>query len=149
MNAPTSAAWASGGTVDGRYRVIGELGRGGMGIVHRVRHLAWGIDMAVKSSRPELFRRPGDQELFVREAEARVPLGLHPNVCACHYVRVIDGVPRVFAEYVEGGSLAEWIGEGQLYAGTLGRSSPAYSKRRSKRPAGLSTPIAEIWCTRT
>ncbi|GAA1147984.1 MULTISPECIES: protein kinase domain-containing protein [Streptomyces violaceusniger group] len=118
MNAPTSpTVWVTGETVDGRYRVIGELGRGGMGVVHRVRHLAWGIDMAVKSSRPELFRSPGDQELFVREAEAWVSLGLHPNVCACHYVRVIDGVPRVFAEYVDGGSLAEWIGDGRLHAG--------------------------------
>ncbi|MFD0442973.1 serine/threonine-protein kinase [Streptomyces indonesiensis] len=118
MNAPTSpTVWATGETVDGRYRVIGELGRGGMGVVHRVRHLAWGIDMAVKSSRPELFRSPGDQELFVREAEAWVSLGLHPNVCACHYVRMIGGVPRVFAEYVDGGSLAEWIGDGRLHAG--------------------------------
>ncbi|WP_328885693.1 protein kinase domain-containing protein [Streptomyces sp. NBC_00316] len=118
MNAPTSSAdWSTGQTVDGRYRVIGELGRGGMGVVHRVRHLAWGVDMAVKSSRPELFRGPGDQEMFVREAEAWVSLGLHPNVCACHYVRVIDGVPRVFAEYVDGGSLAEWISDGRLYTG--------------------------------
>ncbi|QNS08178.1 protein kinase domain-containing protein [Streptomyces xanthii] len=118
MNAPSSAAvWAADDIVDGRYRVVGELGRGGMGVVHRVRHLAWGIDMAVKSPRPDLFGGPGDQELFVREAEAWVSLGLHPNVCACHYVRVVEGTPRVFAEFVEGGSLAEWIRDGRLYAG--------------------------------
>ncbi|MER8034108.1 WD40 repeat domain-containing serine/threonine protein kinase [Streptomyces hydrogenans] len=112
-----STPWTPGRTVDGRYRVVGELGRGGMGVVHRVRHLAWGIDLAVKSPRAEVFRDPGDEELFVREAETWVSLGLHPNVCACHYVRVIEGVPRVFAEYVDGGSLAEWIRDGRLYAG--------------------------------
>ncbi|MGW1225588.1 WD40 repeat domain-containing serine/threonine protein kinase [Streptomyces sp. NPDC002530] len=110
-------SWELGATIGGRYRVLGELGRGGMGVVHRVRHLGWGADMAVKSPRPEAVRDPGDEESFVREAETWVSLGLHPNVCACHYVRVIDGMPRVFAEYVDGGSLAGWIRDGRLYAG--------------------------------
>lgn len=109
--------WRVGAVVDGRYRVVGELGRGGMGVVHRVRHLAWDIDMAVKSTLEEVFRSPVGQGLFVREAEAWVSLGLHPHVCACYYVRVMDGGPRVFAEYVSGGSLRDWIRDGRLYAG--------------------------------
>lgn len=109
--------WRVGSVVDGRYRVVSELGRGGMGVVHRVRHLAWDIDMAVKSTLEEVFRSPVGQELFVREAEAWVSLGLHPHICACYYVRVMDGVPRVFAEYVPGGSLRDWIRDGRLYDG--------------------------------
>src|SRR6185312_12598765 len=97
--------------------VLEELGRGGMGVVHRVRHREWGMDLAVKSPRAELFRDADDKELFSTEAEVWVSLGLHPNVCGCHYVRTLGGVPRVFAEYVAGGSLAQWIADRRLYAG--------------------------------
>jgi len=44
--------------------------------------------------------------------------GAHPHVCTCHYVRTIDGVRRVFAEYLAGGSLSSWIAGGSLYRGT-------------------------------
>ena len=33
---------------------------------------------------------------------------------SCYYVRRVDGVPRVFAEFVDGGSLYEWIRDGRL-----------------------------------
>ncbi|MGW2778663.1 protein kinase domain-containing protein [Streptomyces olivaceoviridis] len=109
--------WRVGDRVLGVYEVTGALGQGGMGRVHRVRHLGWGTDLAVKSPRPELFRDEADQERFVREAETWVGLELHPHLCGCHYVRTIGGVPRVFAEYVDGGSLRESIDDGRLYQG--------------------------------
>ncbi|WP_331734511.1 protein kinase domain-containing protein [Streptomyces atratus] len=109
--------WRTGQVVDGRYEVVEVHEDGGMGLVYRVRHLAWGTDLAVKSPRPELFRTAADQDRFTAEAEIWVSLGLHPNVCGCHYVRVLDGLPRVFAEYVTGGSLRDWIGDRRLYAG--------------------------------
>jgi WD40 repeat protein/serine/threonine protein kinase len=88
-----------------------------MGIVHRVRHLGWDVDLAVKSPLPRYFVHPGDIEHFVAEAQRWVSLGLHPNVCSCYYVRVFDGIPRLFAEYVRGGSLREAIDTGALYTG--------------------------------
>ncbi|KJU86778.1 WD repeat-containing protein [Candidatus Magnetobacterium bavaricum] len=51
---------------------------------------------------------------FEQEAETWVNLGLHPNIVSCYYVREIDGIPRVFAEYIEGGSLNDWIADGKL-----------------------------------
>jgi WD40 repeat protein/serine/threonine protein kinase len=112
-----SPSWLPGEVIDGRYEVLGVLGQGGMGVVHHVRHREWGVDLAVKSPRPELFQRDGDRERFAAEAEVWELLGLHPNVCGCHYVRMLGGVPRVFAEYVAGGSLAEWIASRRLYQG--------------------------------
>ncbi|GAA1991621.1 serine/threonine-protein kinase [Amycolatopsis minnesotensis] len=109
--------WQVGEVVDGRYEVSGVLGRGGMGVVHRVRHLAWAVELAVKSPDPRLFQDEEQQREFIAEAETWVSLGLHPHVCGCHYVRVLDGVPRLFAEYVAGGSLWDWIEDRRLYAG--------------------------------
>ncbi|WP_435972846.1 protein kinase domain-containing protein [Streptomyces sp. Qhu_M48] len=111
------AVWRVGDVIDGRYEVSLVHERGGMGLVYRVRHLAWGIDLAVKCPRPELFTGAVDRERFVDEAETWVSLGLHPNVCSCYYVRTMGGVPRVFAEYVPGGSLREWIDDRRLYQG--------------------------------
>ncbi|MET9375178.1 protein kinase [Streptomyces sp. NPDC002992] len=114
---PETARWRLGDVVDGRYEVLGVHEQGGMGLVHRVRHLEWETDLAVKSPRPELLATDGFLDRFVAEAETWVSLGLHPHVCGCHYVRKLDGVPRVFAEYVADGSLAEWIADGRLYEG--------------------------------
>ncbi|KES04102.1 hypothetical protein BU52_27020 [Streptomyces toyocaensis] len=112
------AQWRVGDVVDGRYRVTRVHGQGGMGLVHQVRHLGWNIDLAVKSPRAHVYRDARRRERFVTEAEEWVALGLHPNVCACYYVRTLEGVPRVFAEYVSGGSLRELIAGRSLYRGT-------------------------------
>ncbi|WP_433236395.1 protein kinase domain-containing protein [Actinomadura nitritigenes] len=102
----------------GLYDVVDVYEQGGMGVVYRVRHLAWNTELAVKSPRPELFRGDADRKRFVREAETWVSLGLHPHVCSCYYVRTLGGIPRVFAEYMDGGSLREWIDEHRLHRGS-------------------------------
>ncbi|MFE1959697.1 protein kinase [Streptomyces sp. NPDC059479] len=108
--------WREGAVIDDRYEVTGILGQGGMGVVHQIRHLAWGVDLAVKSPKTERWNDSGRKH-FVREAETWVSLGLHPHVCSCYYVRVLDSAPRVFVEYVPGGSLHDWIRNRELYRG--------------------------------
>jgi WD40 repeat protein/serine/threonine protein kinase len=93
---------------------------GGMGLVYRVHHRGWGVDLALKCPRPRLFQSEKLKVLFEREAETWVRLGLHPHIVSCYYVRRLDGMPRIFAEYVEGGTLEDWIRQGRLYAGEPG-----------------------------
>ena len=112
------AVWSPGDTIAGLYEVRGVLGQGMMGVVHRVRHLAWNTDLAVKTPLADVLVSQADKERFVREAETWVSLGLHPHVCNCYYVRTLGGVPRVFTEYLDGGSLRDWIDDRRLYRGS-------------------------------
>jgi WD40 repeat protein/serine/threonine protein kinase len=106
--------WQVGDVVLDLYEVTGILGQGGMGRVYRVRHRGWDIDLAVKAPLPAVLEAVGGAAAFAREAETWVNLGLHPHLVTCYYVREVDGLPRVFAELVEGGSLHEWIVRGRL-----------------------------------
>ena len=106
--------WRVGQTVLGLYEVTAVLGQGGMGRVYRVRHRGWGVDLAVKAPLRTALEAAGGAEAFEREAETWVGLGLHPHVVSCYYVRRVDGIPRVFAEYVDGGSLLQAIREKRL-----------------------------------
>ncbi len=109
--------WKEGDVILDLYEVKGTLGRGGMGAVYRVHHKKWNLDLAVKTPLPAALQKAGGKEAFVEEATAWVKLGLHPHIVTCYYVRDLGGVPRVFAECVEGGSLKDWIRDRRLYAG--------------------------------
>ncbi len=97
------------------YEVRSVIGAGGMGLVYRVHHAGWDLDLAVKSPRPEVLVWSGAIEEFEREAQTWVNLGLHPHIASCYYVRRLNGIPHVFAEYVDGGDLAGWIRSGKLH----------------------------------
>ncbi len=109
--------WEPGDRLLDVYDVRGVLGVGGMGSVYRVHHRGWDLDMAVKSPLPDVLAAAGGGAGFVAEADAWVGLGLHPHVVSCYFVRTLGGVPRVFTELVEGGSLRDWIASGRLYEG--------------------------------
>ena len=100
-----AASWSVGNRLLDTYDVLGVAGEGGMGVVYRVHHREWDVDMAVKRPRPGIFDSEAGKTAFEAEAELWMDLGLHPNVCACHYARRLDGMPCVFAEYADGGSV--------------------------------------------
>jgi len=108
------AYWEIGDVVDGLYRVWGMDTSGGMGSVYFVEHLGWKTNLAVKSIRPDFLRDERVVKAFIREAETWIDLGLHPHIVSCFYVREMGGLLRIFAEYVDGGSLKKALSEGRI-----------------------------------
>lgn len=99
--------WKKGDVIEGLYEVLGSAS-GGMGTVYFVFHRLWKMNLAIKT--PHRAVRMNETRLarFLREAELWVDLGLHPNIATCYYARVIEGLPRLFIEYVDGGDLDTW-----------------------------------------
>ena len=97
------------------YRVLEELGAGGMGTVYRAEDLRLLRPVAIKVLSPVLLAEPGALDWFKREA--RVAAGLnHPNICTIHDVGDDAGRPFLVMELLDGKSLREL-----LYAGALPR----------------------------
>jgi len=110
--------WNQGDIVLDLYEVQESYTGGGMGVVYKVYHRNWHMLLAVKSPKSEFFESQVQKDNFIRECETWINLGLHPNIVSCYYVREIDGIPRVFCEFIEGGSLKDWIADKQLYEGS-------------------------------
>jgi serine/threonine protein kinase len=109
--------WKIGDTLEGTYRIDQVFTGGGMGMVYRVRHLGWDTDLALKHPRAEFLANGADVRIFQTECETWAKIGLHPHVATCYYVRRISNLQCVFAEYVDGGSLRDWITSKRLYRG--------------------------------
>jgi WD40 repeat protein/serine/threonine protein kinase len=109
--------WREGDVILDLYEVKGEVGRGELAAVYRVHHRQWNMDLAVKRPFPHLQQYADGMKAFTRQARAWLDLGLHPHIVTCYYVRRVGDVPCMFTEYIEGGSLKDWIEDRRLYAG--------------------------------
>jgi predicted Ser/Thr protein kinase len=91
-----------------RYRIIGLLGRGGMGEVYRADDLKLGQAVALKFLPRDLAEDPGRVERFY--AEVRIARQVsHPNVCRVYDVGEIDGQHYLSMEFVDGEDLASLL----------------------------------------
>lgn len=92
----------------GRFSLVRELGRGGMGIVFLARDLALDRNVAIKLLPPQLATVPGCRQRFLREA--RLAAGLsHPHIVPIHLVDEVDDLVFFVMGYVEGETLGERI----------------------------------------
>ncbi|MDA8164634.1 MAG: protein kinase [Desulfobacteraceae bacterium] len=104
--------WRPGDLIAGRYRVE-QIMAGSMGKVYISEHLGWRTRMAVKSPRPEVMADREGMRRILKEANGWIRMGMHPNIATCYYVLAIEKVPHLFIEYVDGGSLADWLRAGK------------------------------------
>jgi serine/threonine-protein kinase len=99
--------------VEGRYRIIDMLGRGGMGAVFRAEDLRLGRTVAVKVLRPELASEGSFVGRFEREARIAARLD-HDNIIPIYSVEQVDGLYYFVMKYIPGKSLDELLREGPL-----------------------------------
>ncbi|MFQ5927801.1 MAG: serine/threonine-protein kinase, partial [Terriglobia bacterium] len=101
--------WSPGTVVKGTYRILGRLGRGGMGMVYRAEHIALQEPRALKVMRDDLAADPRFAQRFRQEAKTAGRL-LHPNSIRLYdFNQAEDGKLFIAMEYVEGVSLRDLL----------------------------------------
>ncbi len=102
-----------GSTVAGRYSIIEELGRGGMGVVYKAEDTKLKRTVALKFLPPELTHIPEIKDRFMREAQAAAALD-HPNICTVYEFDEAEEETFISMAYIEGQSLKKKIESGPL-----------------------------------
>ena len=92
----------------GRYKLIGLIGAGGMGIVYAARDRELGRRVAIKVLRPEISELDDTADTLIAEAKAMARLS-HPNVCTVYEVGTTKDRVFLAMEYVHGDTLSKWL----------------------------------------
>lgn len=101
------------GTRVGAYRIIDELGRGGMGVVYLAEDERLGRRVALKSLSPDIAADPASRERLRREARAAATIS-HPAIAVVHALEEIGDQLFIVAEYVRGRTLRYELQHGPL-----------------------------------
>jgi serine/threonine-protein kinase len=92
----------------GQYRILDQIGRGGMGRVFTAEHRTMGRVVALKVLAPDLLCTDRAQELFLREVRAAAQL-VHPNIVTAYDANEIEGRFFLVLEYVDGPNLEQLV----------------------------------------
>ena len=107
----------TGSTFAGRYQVVEEMGRGGMGRVYKVVDTKLKEELALKIIHPEIAAEERIIERFGNELKMARKIS-HKNVCRMYHFEEDEGIHYLTMEFIRGESLKDMIGMmGQLSPG--------------------------------
>jgi formylglycine-generating enzyme required for sulfatase activity len=122
----------------GDFRLLREVGRGGMGVVYEAEQVSLGRRVAIKVLPATLFRDPVKRRRFEREARAAARLH-HTNIVPVHGFGEHDGTPYYVMQFIPGLGLDAVIDELARPAGGCG---PEANRPRTGVPTVLSVSLA-------
>ncbi|MGH7762216.1 MAG: serine/threonine-protein kinase, partial [Candidatus Dormibacteraceae bacterium] len=97
----------------GKYRVKGELGRGGMGAVYLAEQPGLGREVAIKELIQSAATDPTALKRFLQEAQVMARTS-HPNLVQVHDVDLSAEANYIVLEFVRGKSLRDWLNRGPI-----------------------------------
>jgi serine/threonine protein kinase/tetratricopeptide (TPR) repeat protein len=102
----------------GKYKILAELGRGGMGVVYKALDPDINREVAIKTISESLLDQAGEggnlMEQFLNEARAAGRLS-HPNIVAIHEAGRQEGQAYIVMQFIEGQSLRRMIEAGRTF----------------------------------
>jgi serine/threonine protein kinase len=120
----------------GHYRIVSQIGQGGMGVVYRARDEVLHRDVALKVLAQGAGLDQSSREYLLHEARSSSALS-HPNICTIYEIGEFGGEPYIVMELVEGKTLSSLIGstglptESVMRYGVQIASALAHSHARS------------------
>lgn len=111
---------AKGRVIAGKYRVLEEVGRGGMGHVFKAEDVRLQRTVAIKFLSPDLLGDPEHRSRFLREAQTASALN-DSRICIIHEIGEDEGRPFIAMEFVAGRSIKEILHAGPMGIAEIGR----------------------------
>jgi serine/threonine protein kinase/tetratricopeptide (TPR) repeat protein len=90
------------------YKILKEIGKGGMGVVYKAQDTKLHRTVAIKALAPELVGDEKARTRFLREARAASAID-HPNICTVYDIQDVEGLFFFVMPYVEGKTLKKFV----------------------------------------